>query len=245
MEILGIDVGGSGIKGAIVNTNTGDLITERIRITTPQPANPENIGDTINKIVKEFSWKKNIGVGFPAVVKEGVIKTASNIDNSCINVNANHLFSEITDCDVKVINDADAAALSEVRFGVGKNVKGVVIVITVGTGIGTAILKDQKLIPNTELGHLYMKNGLIAEHYTSDAIRKKEDMKWDDWGNRFNEYLSLIEKLINPSLIIIGGGTSKKLHKFNKNITVETEVQAASFLNQAGIVGAAISAINI
>ncbi len=241
-KILGIDVGGSGIKGAIVDVETGKLTVERHRIPTPQPATPENIAKTIKEIAEHFNYKGKIGVGYPAVIKNGVIKTATNIDKSNIEIDADKLFSEITGNEVFVINDADAAGIAENSFGHGKNINGTVLFITVGTGIGTALFTNGTLVPNTEFGHLYMHNGLIAEKYASDAVRKKEDLKWSKWGNRFNKYLQHLELLLSPKLFIIGGGASKKMEKFKDSITVKTPVKPAVLLNEAGIIGAAMNA---
>jgi len=241
-EVLGIDIGGSGIKGTIVNTNTGKFLAERHRIETPQPATPEAISKTVHKIVKYFSWSGKIGCGFPAVVQNGVVKTASNIDSSCIGINANKLFGKATKCKVKVFNDADAAGFAELKLGGRRNIKGSVLFLTIGTGIGSAMFYKGKLIPNTEFGHIYMNNGLIAEKYCSDAIRKKEDLNWDQWGMRFNEYLEYLDKLFYPELIILGGGTSKKIEKFKDQLKIKTPVESARLLNQAGIIGAALLA---
>jgi polyphosphate glucokinase len=242
-NILGIDIGGSGIKGAIVDITTGEFVTERHRIETPQPATPENIAQTIKKIADYFDYKGKIGCGFPAVIKNGVIKTASNIDKSNINVDANKLFSEITGNEVHVLNDADAAGIAEMRFGEGSSVNGVVFIITIGTGIGSALFTDGKLVPNTELGHLYLENGIVAEKYTSDAVRKREELKWSQWGVRFNEYLEYIDFLFNPVLIILGGGASKKMEKYMDKIKIDTPVKPAKLLNNAGIIGAALSVV--
>jgi len=238
-EILGIDVGGSGIKGAIVDVESGVLVTERHRIETPQPATPQSIAETIKKIADHFNYQGKIGCGFPSVIKNGVIKTASNIDQSNVGVNANELFSKITGREVTVVNDADAAGFAEVTFGAGKNLKGLVLIITIGTGIGSALFIDGKLVPNTEFGHIYMHNGKVAEKYTSDAVRKKEDLKWKEWGKRFNKYLKYMDFLLNPQLIILGGGASKKMEKFQDQLTLETPVKPANLLNEAGIIGAA------
>ncbi len=241
-EILGIDVGGSGIKGAIVDVESGKLVTERHRIPTPQPATPEAIAETIKAIADHFNYEGKIGCGFPSVIKSGVIKTASNIDKSNIDVDANKLFSEITGRQVFVVNDADAAGLAEVSFGEGNGMEGVVLVITIGTGIGSALFTDGKLVPNTEFGHIYMHNGKVAEKYTSDAVRKKEDLNWHEWGKRFNKYLKYMDFLLNPKLIILGGGASKKMEKFEEQIKISTPVKPAKLLNEAGIIGAAVNA---
>ncbi|PLX20387.1 MAG: polyphosphate glucokinase [Marinilabiliales bacterium] len=242
MDVLGIDIGGSGIKGTIVNLKTGEFVSDRYRIETPQPATPELIATSIHAVAKHFNWKDKIGCGFPAVIQNGVIKTASNIDNSCIGVNANKLFSKKTGCKVKVYNDADVAGYAELKFGKVKDFNGLTIFLTIGTGIGTALFYQGQLIPNTEFGHVFMNNKLIAEHYASDAIRKKEDLSWKAWGKRFNEYLEYLEKLINPELIILGGGTSKKFEKFSAQINIKTPIEPAQLLNNAGIIGAALLA---
>jgi len=239
-KVLGIDIGGSGIKGTIVNTKLGEFLAERHRIETPQPATPEAISKIVHKIVKHFSWNGKIGCGFPAVVHNGVVKTASNIDKSCIGANVNKIFSERTGCETRVFNDADAAGFAELKFGKGQDLHGLVIFLTVGTGIGSAMFYRGKLIPNTEFGHIYMSNGLIAEKYCSDAVRKKENLNWDVWGVRFNDYLEYLDKLFYPDLIIVGGGTSKKLDKFKDQLKIKTPVESAHLLNQAGIIGAAI-----
>ncbi len=242
-KILGIDVGGSGIKGSVVDVTTGELLYERHRIETPQPATAENIAETIKKIAEHFDYKGKIGCGFPAVIKNGVIMTATNIDKCNIGVNANAMFSEITGNEVTVINDADAAGIAEVSFGEGKNFRGVILVLTIGTGIGSALFVDGKLVPNTELGHVFIKKGIIAEKFTSDAVRKRKGLNWHQWGKRFNKYLNYLDLLINPSMIIIGGGTSKKIEKFADTITLETPLKPAKFLNDAGLIGAAVSAV--
>lgn len=242
MEILGIDIGGSGIKGAMVNTKTGEYVTERYRIETPQPATSEVIAETLTKIVKHFNYRGKIGCGFPAVIQNGVIKTAANIDKSCVGVNANKLFSKYTGCKVKVYNDADVAGYADLKFGKVKDFKGLALFLTIGTGIGSALFYKGTLIPNSEFGHVYMNNKLIAEHYTSDAARKKEDLKWKEWGKRFNEYLKYLEKILSPELIILGGGASKKFEKFSEQLTIKTPVEPAQLLNHAGIIGAALLA---
>ena len=242
MQILGVDIGGSGIKGAIVDTLTGKLLTERHRIETPQPATPEAIAGVLAQLVVHFHWNGPIGCGFPAAIQNGVARTASNISKVFLGTHVDKLFSEVTNCPCFNLNDADAAGMAEMQFGEGANQSGVVLMITIGTGLGTALFIDGKLMPNTELGHLYLENGIEAERYASDAIRKLEDLGWKSWGNRFNTYLTLMEKLFWPNLIIIGGGASKKFEKFENLLTVEAPVKPAAFLNQAGIVGAALYA---
>lgn len=237
-EILGIDVGGSGIKGALVNVKKGELITERHRIPTPSPSTPEAVANTIKDIVKHFNYKGKIGCGFPAPIIDGVAMNAANIDKSWKGTNAEKVISKITGCKTKVYNDADAAGLAEATWGAGKNAKGTVLVITIGTGLGSALISDGKLIPNSELGHLPYGD-TIYEKYAADSIRKKEDLSLKEWAGRFDEYLHLVNKLINPKLIILGGGLSKKFDSFGDHFTVKTKVVPAMLRNHAGIIGAA------
>jgi polyphosphate glucokinase len=238
-KILGIDIGGSGVKGAIVNTKKGELITDRYRIPTPQPATPEAVAKVIKKIVRHFDWKGPVGVGFPGVIQQGIARTAANVDNSWIDKDLNKLFSKTTGCKVHVVNDADAAGMAEVKFGAGKGVKGTIILITVGTGLGTVVFTNGKLVPNLEFGHL-MLHGADAELYASDAARKAKQLDWDKWAGRFNEYLLRIEELVWPDKIIIGGGASKKGDRFFPHLTTKAPVVPATLMNEAGIVGAAL-----
>jgi polyphosphate glucokinase len=241
VEILGIDVGGSGIKGCPVDIAAGEITQERLRIPTPKPANPKRITLAIKELVEHFSWQGPIGVGFPAAVRGGIARTAANIDKSWIGSPVERLLQEATGCPVRVVNDADAAGLAEATFGAGKGEKGSVMLLTVGTGIGSALIYRQRLVPNTELGHLYFK-GTIAEKYAADSIKKKEDLTWQQWGKRFDEYLNYVYRLFYPDLFVVGGGTSKKFHKFEEYLTVPAPVKPAELQNLAGIVGAALSA---
>jgi polyphosphate glucokinase len=238
-KILGIDIGGSGVKGALVDTKNGKLVTERHRIPTPQPPTPEAVAEVIGKIVKHFKWKGPVGVGFPGVIQQGVARTAANLDDSWINQDLNALFSEATGCRVHVVNDADAAGMAEMKFGAGKGVKGTVILITVGTGLGTVIFTNGKLVPNLELGHVIL-HGADAELYASDAARSNHQLEWETWAGRFDEYLHRIEDLVWPDKIIIGGGASKKGEKFFPFLNTNAPVVPAKLMNEAGIVGAAL-----
>jgi polyphosphate glucokinase len=242
-KVLGIDIGGSGVKGAIVKTKKGKLKTSRFRIPTPQPATPEAVADVIAQIVRHFKWKGPIGVGYPGVVQNGIARTAANVDNSWIDKDISALFSEKTGCPVHCFNDADAAGTAEMKFGAGKGQKGVVSLVTVGTGLGTVMFSGGKLVPNLELGHIILK-GDDAEKYASDAARKNEDLSWEDWAKRFSEYLRRLEDLTWPELIIIGGGASKKDKKFFKYLKSRAKVVPAELLNEAGIIGAAVAARN-
>lgn len=240
-ETLGVDIGGSGIKGAIVDLKTGELVSERLRIATPSPASPKAVAKVLTELVDELGWTKSIGCGFPAVAKNGVISTASNVDKKWIGTNAEQLFTKATGCKVFVSNDADVAGLAEMRYGLGKGVKGSVLLLTIGTGIGSALFVDGQLVPNTEFGHIFLKNQkVIAEKFAADSIRKKEDLSWEDWGERFNKYLLHMEKIIQPNLIILGGGGSKKFNKFSDQLKIKTKVVPAQLLNNAGIIGAGI-----
>jgi polyphosphate glucokinase len=236
-----VDVGGSGIKGAIVDTGTGELITDRHRIVTPAPATPEKVTGVVQELIHHFEWKEVMGCGFPCVVHRGVSYSAANIHKSWIGINIEDLFTEATGCRTVVINDADAAGLAEMRFGAGADMqRGVVLVLTVGTGIGTAIFSDCHLVPNTELGHLEM-DGKDAERRVSDAIRQKKKMTWSEWGTKFDAYLKLIDRLFFPDLIIVGGGISKEFDDFSPFLTVHTRVVPAKLRNLAGIIGAAMA----
>lgn len=241
MKILGIDVGGSGIKGAPVDTLTGDLLAERYRIKTPKGAKPEPVARTVAKIASYFDWKGPVGIGFPAPIKGGVAMMAANISDNWVGVNVDELFSKATGCPCTTLNDADAAGLAEMEFGAGKGQPGTVIVLTLGTGIGTAIFYRGKLLPNTEFGHLEM-NGKIAEARASDYARKRDDLSWKKYAKRLQRYLSAIEKLFWPDLFIVGGGISKEHERFLPLLTINTPVIPAGQFNEAGIIGAALAA---
>jgi polyphosphate glucokinase len=241
--IMGIDIGGSGIKAAPVDVKTGRLLGEKHRIPTPEVSTPEAITDIIVRHVKYFRWKGAIGCGFPAVVQNGIVRTASNIDKSWIGTNGRKLFSKATKLPVWLLNDADAAGFAELKFGAGAGFKGAILMVTVGTGIGSALFVKGKLYPNTELGHIFLKGQPEdAEFSASDAVRKSENLDWDAWGDRFNAYLTLMENLFWPELIIIGGGISKKIDCFKHRLTLRAKVEPAKLLNNAGIVGAAVAA---
>ncbi len=241
MQVLGIDVGGSGIKGAPVDTKTGKLLAERVRIKTPGGADPQPVAKVVAEIAKSFDWQGPIGIGFPAPIKAGIILMAANISAKWVGTNADELFTKTTGCDCTMINDADAAGLAEMKFGAGKGQPGTVIMITLGTGIGTAIFYRGNLLPNTEFGHLDM-NGKDAEHRASDAVRQREELSWKKYAKRLNKYLTAMNKLFWPDLFIVGGGISKDAEKYLPLLKIETPVIPAQFLNEAGIVGAALAA---
>ncbi len=241
MQVLGIDVGGSGIKGAPVDTESGEFLAPRLRFPTPPSAKPEPMAKIVGDIARQFNWQGPVGAGFPAALHHGVALTAANIHKKWIGVNAAELFSNASGCPVSVINDADAAGLAEMRFGAGRGRRGVVMMITIGTGLGTALFIDGKLVPNTELGHIEI-DGDDAELHASDAARKRERLSWKKWGRRLNRYLQTLERLFWPDLFILGGGVIKNAEKFLPSITLNTEVLPAELLNDAGIVGAALYA---
>jgi polyphosphate glucokinase len=238
MNILGIDIGGSGIKGAPVDLTRGVLTAERVRIATPQPATPDAVAETVREIVQHFTWTDQIGCGLPAVVQNGIIRTAANIDPGWIGTDAHALLSQKTGCSVAVINDADAAGIAEMRFGAGRERNGTILLVTVGTGLGTALFRDGTLVPNTELGHILL-DGKVAEKYASAAVRDELGLTYKKWAKRFDIYLHRLRDLCWPDLFIIGGGISRKHEKFFPYLTVETEVLPAALRNEAGIVGAA------
>ena len=241
MQVLGIDVGGSGIKGAPVDTETGQLVKERRRIETPKGAAPEPVAKVVAEIAQAFEWKGPIGIGFPAPIKGGVAMMAANIGEQWIGTDADGLFTQATGCAAVTINDADAAGLAEMAFGAGRGQPGTVIMLTLGTGIGTAIFHQGRLLPNTEFGHLEMK-GEEAEHRASDAARQREDLSWKKYAARLDKYLAAMQKLFWPDLFIIGGGISKQHEKYLPLLTLKTPIVPAQFLNEAGIVGAALAA---
>ena len=242
MVILGIDIGGSGIKGALVDLETGEFTTPRHRIKTPEGALPADVAVVVKELVEHFDYHGVIGCGFPAIVREGVVFSAANIDESWIGVNANQLFSEVTGCSVFTVNDADAAGTAEMSFGVGKDYqKEIVLLLTLGTGIGTAVFVRGNLLPNTELGHIELR-GKDAEKRASAAVRTKKKLSWEAWTARLQEYLSAIEMLISPDVIVVGGGISKDSEKYFPLLKTRAKLLPASLLNQAGIVGAALYA---
>ncbi len=242
MEVLGLDIGGSGIKGAIVDTTSGELLTDRYRIDTPEGAEPSDISKTVHQICQYFQYAGPVGVGFPSIVQHGIVLSAANISKNWLSQNINVLFSQETGNRIFGLNDADAAGIAEMRFGIGQEYqKGVVILLTIGTGIGSAIFSNGVLVPNTELGHMKIR-GKDAEHRASDAVRRLQDLSWKKWGERFNEILIILDELFSPDLFVIGGGISKKFEKYGKYFTIQTKIMPAMLLNQAGIVGAAMYA---
>jgi len=242
MHIVGVDVGGSGIKGALVETETGELVAERLRIETPQPATPAAVAEVVAQVVSGCGGTGPVGAGFPAALRDGVSLTATNIDDGFVGQDVASLFAQACGRPVAVLNDADAAGLAEATFGAAKGVGGTVLILTVGTGIGTSLCVDGQLVPNTEFGHVLFEGG-IAEAYASDAARKRDGLKWAEWGARFDAYLRHLETLLYPSRIVVGGGAARKFDKFAGSLTLTTPVVPAALGNQAGLVGAALHAL--
>ncbi len=241
MTVMGIDIGGSGIKGAPVDTESGELLQARIRVPTPEPSKPIEVAHALAELLRKFDWKGPVGCGFPAVVRDGIVYTAANIDQGWIGTNAAALFAQETGCRTIVLNDADVAGMAEMKFGAGRDCQhGVVIMLTLGTGIGSAIFTDGHLLPNTEFGHMKIREK-DAEKRASDAARQSKDLSWEKWSERLNEYLAEIEKLFWPDLIIIGGGVSKEYKKFFPYLRTQAKIVPAKLLNNAGIVGAALA----
>jgi polyphosphate glucokinase len=235
---FGIDIGGSGMKAAPVDLATGSLTADRHKILTPQPSTPEAMADVVRRLVEHFEWEGNVGVAFPAVVRNGVARTAANIDKSWIGTDIDAVFTKASGQPVHVINDADAAGLAEMRYGAGRGRDGVVIMLTFGTGIGSGLFVDGKLVPNTELGHLLL-DGREAEHRAAAVIRDREHLSWKEWGERVDRYIEHVVFLFSPDLLIIGGGVSRKSEKWLTYVDVDVEIAVASLENEAGIVGAA------
>jgi polyphosphate glucokinase len=242
MDVFGVDIGGSGIKGAPVDVARGELRAERRKVLTPHPAAPETVADAVREVVAGFGWQGRVGVTFPGVVVDGVTRTAANVDDAWIGVDAAALISGRLGLPVTVLNDADAAGLAETSFGAGKGRQGTVIVLTFGTGIGSAVFHQGRLLPNTELGHLEL-DGHEVEKRASAKAREDADLGWKHWAHRVGDYLAHLEMLFSPELFVIGGGVSRKAEKFLPHIEgVRAEILPAALLNDAGIVGAAMRA---
>lgn len=242
MEILGIDIGGSGIKGAPVDLVKGVLTAERLHLATPRPVTQDAVAATVAEIVRHFAWSGRVGCGLPSVIRNGIACTAANIDPAWIGTDVVKLLSAKIGLETAVINDADAAGLAEVAYGAGRGVPGTTIVVTAGTGLGTALFRDGTLLPNTELGHLRL-HGKDAERYASAAVRTQLKLSYRDWAKRFDDYLHRLEELFWPDLLIIGGAISTEHSRFFPYLTVSTRVVPATLRNDAGIVGAAVAAM--
>ncbi len=238
--VLGVDIGGTGIKGALVDTKRGELKGDRHRIPTPQPATPKAVAKTVQEIVEHFKWTGRMGCTVPALVRRGTVETAINIDPRWVGTDAEKLMRKKTGLLTVVLNDADAAGLAEVRFGAGKGVEGTVVVITLGTGLGSALFVDGTLVPNTELGHLEL-DGVILEHTAANSVRVREELPWEAWAGRVQVALDHIEFILSPDLVIIGGGVSRpeRWNEFGHLLKTRAQLVPAALTNEAGIVGAA------
>jgi polyphosphate glucokinase len=249
MQVLGIDIGGSGIKGAPVEVKKGVLTARRFRIPTPQPSTPEAVAAAVAEITRHFGCTGPVGCTFPAVVKKGVVHSAANVDKSWIGVNGKKLLEARTGCPIRLLNDADAAGLAEMRFGAGRGHKGVVFVLTFGTGIGSSVFVNGHLFPNTELGHILLHrssgHAVEAERYASDRARQDAALDWGLWAARVNDYLRWLEDLFSPDLFVIGGGVSKLADEFLPLLQTRAEILPARLRNEAGIVGAALAASSL
>jgi polyphosphate glucokinase len=241
MDVIGIDIGGTGIKGAPVDVGRGELTADRLRLLTPQPAVPDAVAKTVAEVVGHFPGTGPVGATFPAVIRGGKAESAANVDQSWIGENVAARLGDAAGRPFVVLNDADAAGLAEMRFGAGKGRGGVVVMVTLGTGIGTAVFIDEKLVPNTELGHLEIR-GREAETRAAELVRERKNLSWHKWGKRVDEYLRHLEMLLSPDLFIVGGGVSKKSAKFFPYLHTKAELAPAQLLNEAGIVGAAVAA---
>lgn len=238
---FGIDIGGTGMKAAPVDLASGELAADRFRIDTPSPAKPEPLAEVVRQLVEHHRWDGSLGVCFPAVVQRGIVRSAANIDDSWIGVDADALFTKTVDAPVYMMNDADAAGMAEMTWGAGKGREGVVICLTLGTGIGSGLFVDGTLVPNTELGHLEL-DGHDAETRAAASARKRHDWSWDHWAQKVNHYLQHVVGLFSPDLIILGGGVSKKPEKWFDAIDVDCDIEIAQLQNNAGIAGAALQA---
>ncbi|WP_419992872.1 polyphosphate--glucose phosphotransferase [Streptomyces boninensis] len=245
MNILGVDIGGSGIKGAPADLDEGGLAEERHKVLTPQPSKPDAVAECVAEVAEHFGWQgsgKPVGITFPGVVTSGTVRTAANVDKGWVDLDAATLLGKRLGCPVTVINDADAAGVAEMTFGAGRGRKGTVMLLTFGTGIGSALFTDGRLVPNTELGHLEL-HGHDAEKHASSKVKEDEDLSWAHWAKRVQKYLAHVEMLFSPDLFIIGGGVSRKADKFVPLIEgVRAEIVPAELQNNAGIVGAAMAA---
>jgi len=244
MIVLGIDIGGSGIKGALVNSLTGEMLTERHRIPTPPSRKPKEMAKIVAELVKHFDHKGPVGVGFPTVIKHGICNSPGNLHKKWMNVNVKELFSDYTGLPVTVINDADAAGYATMNYGIGKGKRGFVLMITIGTGLGSGAFLDGELIPNMELGQIPYKKYKKIELWAAASAKEREGLSYEKWGKRFNTFLKLIDLIISPDYIILGGGTSKKFDQFKQYITIDTPVMPAELRNEAGIIGAAAAALH-
>ena len=242
MHALGVDIGGTGIKAAPVDVTAGKLLTERTKVDTPRPATPDAVAGVVAELVKSFSWSGPVGITFPGVVMDGITRSAANLDPGWIGLGTRDLLAKAAGLEVSVINDADAAGIAEMTFGAGKSETGTVVVLTFGTGIGSALFIDGVLVPNTEFGHIEIR-GKDAEKRAAEIVREEQDLSWEKWAGRVDEYLKHMEAMLSPDLFIIGGGISRRSDKFVPLLTgIRARIVPAAMLNDAGIVGAAMAA---
>jgi polyphosphate glucokinase len=239
---LGIDIGGSGIKGNLVDTATGKVVADRYRIDTPQPSKPDAVAEVVGRIVKHFGVSEPFGCTFPAVVKGGVTLSAANVDKTWIGTDAKGLFESATGLEVVVINDADAAGVGEMAFGAGQGRRGVVVLLTLGSGIGSAVFVDGVLVPNTEFGHLELRGHSPVEDWAAASVKDDTNLSWSAWAKRVDRVLKHLQALLSPDLFIIGGGVSRKWDAWGQLLSVEVETVPAALRNEAGLVGAALVA---
>ncbi|MEM1173550.1 MAG: ROK family protein [Pseudomonadota bacterium] len=243
-QVLGIDIGGSGIKAALVDTGSGELVGDRQRIPTPAESTPANMASAVNELLGEFNYDGPVGCCFPAAIVDGRSRTAANIDDAWLGERVDKTFSDATGLPFTVLNDADAAAVAEMRLGAGVDLQGLVITVTIGTGIGSGLFHDGRLVPNLEIGHMPGKDGESIENYASDRARKAEELSWDEWGTRLDYFLRKTTRVMTPDHYILGGGASKKFDRYEQQLTVQTPIHIARFLNNAGIIGAAMAVLD-
>lgn len=243
-HVLGLDIGGSGIKAGVVHVASGKLVSERLRVPTPHPARPAPMARAVRSIVDHLNWRGPVGVGFPGIVRNQIVCSAANLDRAWLGLDAGKIFRRATRRATFVLNDADAAGLAEVMFGSARGKRGTVVMLTLGTGIGSALFRDGALVPNLELGHLQF-HSTIAEKYAAAAVRKNEDLTWRQWARRLNNLLRHVEFLFSPDLIVLGGGVSTKFEKYERFLDRDVPIVPARLENRAGIVGAAIAAAKL
>ncbi|HLU52432.1 MAG TPA: ROK family protein [Acidimicrobiia bacterium] len=242
MPVLGIDIGGSGIKANVVDLDLGEPVGKRLKISTPQPSTPEAVIEAVRELASRFDVDGPVGCTFPAVILNGVTMTAANVDEAWIGTDAVSLLREALGRPVTLVNDADAAGLAEMKYGAGKDREGVVICLTFGTGIGSALFTHGVLVPNTEFGHLHFRGYESVEDWAAASARDRENLSWEEWGERVNAYLQYLERIFTPDLMIVGGGVSRRFDKFAGYIETRCDVVPAKLRNEAGIVGAAMAA---
>lgn len=245
MEVLGIDIGGTGMKGALVNAETGEMTTERFRIDTPGSRGPQEMAGVVQEIIDHFGYSGPVGCGFPTIVKNGVCTSPGNLNPEWVGTNIESLFSNKTGLDFKVVNDADAAGFASMEYGLGKGKKGFVLMITVGTGLGSGAFFNGALLPNFELGQMPYKDYKKIEDYAAASARERDDLSYEKWGKRFNKFLKYVELVVNPDHIIVGGGASKKWDQYSHMIKIDTPIEPATLKNNAGIIGAAASCVHM